>query len=128
MGIYETSLVDAFGTIRPKQTRQILTELKKADIDFDKIAVHFHNTNGMAIQNIVVALEFGIKTIDSSIGGLGGCSYAKLNKSKYPVTNVSTLEVLKLLDLLDLKTEYEINLDVVKEVGEWFRDEILEKK
>jgi hydroxymethylglutaryl-CoA lyase len=125
MGVYEVSLGDTIGVGTPDQIKQILTELKDAGIDFDKLAVHFHNTNGMAIQNIAVALEFGIKTIDSSIGGLGGCPYAKLDKSNRAVGNVSTLEVLKFLELIDLKTEKEINLDEVMKVDKWVRDELL---
>ena len=125
MGVYEVSLGDTIGCGTPKQIRLIINKLIESGIDADKLAVHFHNTNGMAIQNIMVALEFGIRTIDSSIGGLGGCPYAKLDKNNKAVGNVSTLEVLKLINTLNLQLETEIDIEKIKEIDEWTRTNLL---
>ena len=46
-------------------------------VPVDKLAAHFHDTSGTAIENILVALEHGISVFDSSVAGLGGCPYAK---------------------------------------------------
>jgi hydroxymethylglutaryl-CoA lyase len=57
------------------------------------MAIHFHDTNYTAISNILKCLEYGVKVIDSSIGGLGGCPYAKKANG-----NVATENVIYLLD------------------------------
>ena len=88
--MYEVSLGDTIGVGTPTQIDQICNSLIKANIDPDKLAVHFHNTNQMALTNIKIALNYGIRTIDSSIGGLGGCPYAKLGSNK-SVGNVATV-------------------------------------
>jgi hydroxymethylglutaryl-CoA lyase len=123
--VYEVSLGDTIGCGTPDQIRYIISELINSGIDTEKLAVHFHNTNGLAIQNIIAALEFGIKTIDSSIGGLGGCPYANLDKNNKAVGNVSTLEVLKLVKLLNLELETEIDINKIKEIDEWTRTNLL---
>ena len=77
MGCYQVSLGDTIGQGTSSKTRQLLDYLLRYEhIDPDALAVHFHNTNGNAFENIKVALEHGITTIDSSISGLGGCPYA----------------------------------------------------
>ncbi|ARI77365.1 hydroxymethylglutaryl-CoA lyase [Halobacillus mangrovi] len=76
MGIDELSLGDTIGIANPKQVDAVLAQLKK-QLSFDEIAMHFHNTRGMALANVLVSLEHGITTFDGSLGGLGGCPYAK---------------------------------------------------
>jgi hydroxymethylglutaryl-CoA lyase len=76
MGVREISIGDTTGVARPRQVRESLKEIKKA-FGLDKIAMHFHDTRGMALSNILVSLEEGVTTFDSSAGGLGGCPYAK---------------------------------------------------
>ncbi len=61
------------------------------NLDFNKLAVHFHDTYGNALLNLMVALEYGINVVDSSVGGLGGCPYAKVN-----VGNVCTENIVEL--------------------------------
>ena len=77
-------------------------ELKKS-FPVDKLAMHFHDTRGMALTNIHVSLEEGIKTFDSSSGGLGGCPYAK-----GATGNVATEDVWYLLQSLGLETGIDI--------------------
>ncbi|WP_173916389.1 hydroxymethylglutaryl-CoA lyase [Halobacillus sp. Marseille-Q1614] len=76
MGIDELSLGDTIGVANPRQVDEVLTRLLQK-IDKEKVALHFHNTQGMALANVLVSLEHGITTFDSALGGLGGCPYAK---------------------------------------------------
>jgi hydroxymethylglutaryl-CoA lyase len=76
MGVREISIGDTTGVARPRQVKESLKEIRKA-FGLDKIAMHFHDTRGMALSNILVSLDEGITTFDSSAGGLGGCPYAK---------------------------------------------------
>ena len=66
--------------------------VRQAVAGLDKLAVHFHDTYGMAIANILVAIEEGIQVVDSSVAGLGGCPYAKGASG-----NVATEEVVYLM-------------------------------
>ena len=75
MGAYEVSLGDTIGVGNPSQTLQILEEVSKV-IPLEKIAMHMHDTWGRALANCLVGLDLGVRTFDSSIGGLGGCPYA----------------------------------------------------
>lgn len=76
MGVREISIGDTTGVARPRQVKASLKEIK-ASFGLEKIAMHFHDTRGMALANILVSLEEGVTTFDSSAGGLGGCPYAK---------------------------------------------------
>ena len=76
MGCYEVSLGDTIGIGNEEKT-EILMNTLLSDIPVNKLAVHFHNTYGNALENILIALKHGIEVIDCSIGGLGGCPYAK---------------------------------------------------
>lgn len=69
-GIYEVSLGDTIGVANPLQVEQVLEHLLKK-YDASQFAMHFHNTYGMALANVVKSLEYGITTFDSSCGGLG---------------------------------------------------------
>jgi hydroxymethylglutaryl-CoA lyase len=75
IGVYEVSISDTIGVAHPAQVRQVLDAVLTA-VPADRIAVHFHDTHGMAVANVAAALEMGIRTIDSAAGGLGGCPYA----------------------------------------------------
>ena len=75
MGVYEVSLGDTIGVANPVQVTRVLGDVL-AHVPSDHIAVHFHDTQGTALANCTVALAMGITTIDSSVGGLGGCPYA----------------------------------------------------
>ncbi len=75
MGCYEVSLGDTIGVGTPRQTKRVL-ELFLAEFAADELALHFHDTRGTALANVLVGLEMGIRTFDASVGGLGGCPYA----------------------------------------------------
>ena len=91
MGCFEVSLGDTIGSGTPEKTRHLLNHF--LDIDISKIAAHFHDTGNLALENLLVALEYGISAIDSSVGGLGGCPYAKT-----VVGNVCTENVVYMLE------------------------------
>jgi hydroxymethylglutaryl-CoA lyase len=75
MGCDELSLGDTIGVGDPLQTRRIV-ELFLEEMQPEKIALHMHDTNGTALANCLTGLELGIRTFDTSIGGMGGCPYA----------------------------------------------------
>jgi hydroxymethylglutaryl-CoA lyase len=75
MGVYQVSLGDTIGVANPAQVEGVL-EAVIGNVGVDTLAVHFHDTQGTALANCTVSLGMGITTIDSSVGGLGGCPYA----------------------------------------------------
>jgi len=95
LGCYEVSLGDTIGTGTAGSVRLLLTTLMKS-IDPSRLAVHFHDTYGQALANILVALELGVRTIDASVAGLGGCPFAP-----GATGNVATEDVIYLLQGLD---------------------------
>ena len=83
-GCYEVSLGDTIGCGTPQTIHKLLHKIIPS-IQAEKIAGHYHDTNGRAVENIFTSLEYGIRTFDSAISGLGGCPYAPGAKG-----NVST--------------------------------------
>ena len=104
MGIYELSLGDTIGVGTPRQVEYILIGLLKAGIALDNLAVHFHDTRGTALANITVALQHGVRTIDSAIGGLGGCPYAPGASG-----NVATEDVVYMLQGMGVETGVDLD-------------------
>lgn len=98
LGVYEISIGDTIGVATPGQVERSLKDLTSL-AGLDKIAFHFHDTRGMALANILVALEKGASIFDSAAGGLGGCPYAK-----GATGNVATEDVFYLLESLGLNT------------------------
>ena len=98
MGCYEISLGDTIGTGTPVKTQQLLAAVLP-HIGAGDLAVHFHDTYGQALANILVALQSGIAVIDSAAGGLGGCPYAK-----GATGNVATEDVLYMLSGMGIDT------------------------
>lgn len=102
LGVYEVSVGDTIGVAIPMQVRSFLRALK-SEFPVGKLAMHFHDTRGMALTNIYASLEEGITTFDSSAGGLGGCPYAK-----GATGNVATEDVWYLLNSQGLDTGIDI--------------------
>jgi hydroxymethylglutaryl-CoA lyase len=94
-----------------------LQTLKEAGILNEDLALHFHDTFGMALVNTVVGLEHGVRIFDSSVGGLGGCPY-----SKGATGNVSTEDLLHLLHSLGCETG--VDLPKMAEIGRWITGEL----
>lgn len=103
MGVDEISLGDTIGVGVPTQVENLLEELLKR-YPAENFAMHFHDTRGTALANIVQSLEMGITKFDSALGGLGGCPYAKGASG-----NVATEDLLYLLDEMGIKTGVERN-------------------
>jgi isopropylmalate/homocitrate/citramalate synthase len=109
MGCYEISLGDTIGIGSAGPTRQMIRAVKRV-VPATALAVHYHDTYGQALANILVALEEGISVVDSSVAGLGGCPYAR-----GATGNVATEDVVYMLDGLGVKTG--INLNALVDVG-----------
>ena len=75
LGCYEISLGDTIGVGTPGNAQQMIDAVTEK-VQRERLAVHFHNTYGQALANILAALERGIAVIDSSVSGLGGCQFA----------------------------------------------------
>lgn len=98
MGIDELSLGDTIGVADPKQVDQVLAEVNKR-FSFDRIAMHFHNTRGMALANVLVSLQHGVTIFDGALGGLGGCPYAKGASG-----NLATDDLVHMLNQMGIDT------------------------
>lgn len=101
-GCYQVSLGDTIGVGTPLQTRDILALFSKK-VPVESIALHLHDTRGMALANILVGLEMGIRTLDASVGGLGGCPYAP-----GAAGNVATEDLVYMLHGMGIHTGIDI--------------------
>ncbi|MGQ0824766.1 MAG: hydroxymethylglutaryl-CoA lyase [Actinomycetota bacterium] len=75
-GTDRLSFGDTTGMATPRRVDDLLDELERAGIDSDRVGLHFHNTRGTALANVLAALARGVTRFDASVGGLGGCPYA----------------------------------------------------
>jgi len=116
MGCYEISLGDTIGVATPADTMRLL-DVVIGRVDAAQLAVHFHDTYGQALANILTSLEYGITTVDASVGGLGGCPYAPGASG-----NVATEDVLYMLNGLGIETG--VDLDALVETA-WFISDVL---
>jgi hydroxymethylglutaryl-CoA lyase len=117
MGADEIDLGDTTGMGTGPSTKLLLKAMQAAGIRNEDIAMHFHDTYGQALVNTAVSLDHGIRTFDSSVGGLGGCPY-----SPGATGNVATEDMLYFLDSLGMDTG--VDLDAMAEIGEWITGEI----
>ncbi|KAH7474279.1 hypothetical protein KRP22_004028 [Phytophthora ramorum] len=111
MGCYEVSLGDTIGVGNPASTLAMLQATKQV-VPVKRLAVHFHNTYGQALSNILIALQEGVAVVDSSVAGLGGCPYASGASG-----NVATEDVLYMVHGLGIQTG--VNLQKVMAAGEF---------
>ncbi|XP_059665428.1 hydroxymethylglutaryl-CoA lyase, mitochondrial [Cornus florida] len=102
MGCFEISLGDTIGVATPGTVLPML-EAVMAVVPVEKLAVHFHDTYGQSLPNILASLQMGISTVDSSVAGLGGCPYAKGASG-----NVATEDVVYMLHGLGVKTNVDL--------------------
>lgn len=103
-GCYEISLGDTIGVGHPILVKKVIGELER-EFDLSLFAMHFHDTSGTALANILTSLEYGIKAFDSSSAGLGGCPYAK-----GATGNVATEDVINLLHSMGVSTGVDMEL------------------
>lgn len=102
LGVYEISVGDTIGVAAPGQVKSYLKDLVKS-VPLAQTAMHFHDTRGMALTNILISLEEGISVFDSSSGGLGGCPYAR-----GATGNVATEDVWYLMQSYGIETGIDI--------------------
>jgi len=110
MGIYQLSLGDTVGVGVPNQTEEILEAVSR-HVPVEKLALHLHDTRGLALANALVGLSAGVTTFDASIGGLGGCPYAP-----GAAGNLATEDVVNMLHRMGVETG--IDLGKLVEAGE----------
>jgi hydroxymethylglutaryl-CoA lyase len=116
LGIDELSLGDTIGVATPAHVRRVLEALD-GDVPRERLAVHFHDTYGQALANVLVSLELGIATIDSSVAGLGGCPFADSATG-----NLATEDLVYMLEGLGVGTG--VDLDGLVETAWWISAEL----
>jgi len=98
LGVYEVAVSDTIGIAHPGQIPRVLDAVL-ARVPAERLALHFHDTRGTALANVLTALPFGIRTFDASAGGLGGCPYAP-----GAAGNLATDDLIYMLDGLGVET------------------------
>ena len=116
LGVFEVAVSDTIGIAHPGQVPHVL-EAVLARVPVDKIALHFHDTRGTALANVLAALPFGIATFDASAGGLGGCPYAP-----GAAGNLATDDLMYMLDGLGKDTG--VSLAAVTEASRFIASKI----
>ena len=114
LGCNEIDIADTIGVGTPRKVARVMQAVTEV-ADPAMIAGHFHDTYGMALANILAAMQAGISIIHSSTAGLGGCPYAK-----GATGNVATEDVLYMLHGMDIETG--VDLDQVINTGQWISD------
>jgi hydroxymethylglutaryl-CoA lyase len=102
------SFGDTTGMATPRRVHDLLDALERAGIAPDRVGLHFHNTRGTALANVVASLERGVTRFDASIGGLGGCPYAPGASG-----NAVTEDLVHMLHDMDIETG--VDLDALVE-------------
>ena len=111
MGCYEISLGDTIGVGTPVKARAMLRAVADA-VPMSALAVHFHDTRGQALANILACLEEGVRVVDSAVSGTGGCPYAHGASG-----NVATEDVAYMLEGMGLRTG--VDLEALVATGRW---------
>ena len=111
VGIDEISLSDASGFANPKQVYNMCTEMSR---EYPNVSwwLHFHNTRGMALANILAGMQAGFTQFDASIAGLGGCPFIP-----EATGNISTEDLVQMCELMDISTG--IDLPKLMDIGKW---------
>jgi hydroxymethylglutaryl-CoA lyase len=116
MGCYEISLGDTIGVGTARQAAAMLAAVA-TQVPMPALAVHFHDTWGQALANLLACLDAGVRTVDSSVAGLGGCPYAR-----GATGNVASEDVVYLLHGLGLSTG--VDLDALAATGAWISERL----
>lgn len=111
MGCYEISLGDTIGVGTPAKARAMLRAVA-AEVPMAALAIHFHDTYGQALANVLACLEDGVAVVDSAVSGAGGCPYAKGASG-----NVASEDVVYMLHGLGIRTG--VDLPLLAETGRW---------
>lgn len=111
MGCYEISLGDTIGVGTPAKARAMLQAVA-SEVPMAALAIHFHDTYGQALANVLACLEDGVAVVDSAVSGVGGCPYAKGASG-----NVASEDVVYMLHGLGIRTG--VDLPLLAETGRW---------
>ena len=111
LGCYEISLGDTIGVGTPGKARAMLRAVA-SEVPMTALAVHFHDTYGQALANVLACLEEGVGVVDAAVSGVGGCPYAKGASG-----NVATEDVAYMLQGLGIDTG--VDLDALVDTGRW---------
>jgi len=111
LGCYEISLGDTIGVGTPAKARAMLRAVA-SEVPITALAVHFHDTYGQALPNLLACLEEGVRVADASVSGTGGCPYAKGASG-----NVASEDVVYMLHGMGMHTG--IDLDKLVDTGRW---------
>lgn len=103
MGAFEVAISDTIGIAHPGQVPKVVAAVAER-VPLDSIALHFHDTRGMALANVLASLDLGIATYDSSAGGLGGCPYAP-----GATGNLATEDLVYMLEGLGIRTGVDLD-------------------
>jgi hydroxymethylglutaryl-CoA lyase len=103
LGVDELSLGDTIGVGTPAHVRRLLGALS-GEVPVDDLAVHFHDTYGQALANVLASLELGVRTVDASVAGLGGCPFARSATG-----NLATEDLVYMLDGLGMQTGVDLH-------------------
>jgi len=103
LGAYQVAISDTIGVAHPGQVWDVLAAIG-ARLPLSDVALHFHDTRGAALANVLAALQAGITTFDASAGGLGGCPYAP-----GAAGNLATEDLISMLDGLGITTGVQLD-------------------
>ncbi|TWF78547.1 hydroxymethylglutaryl-CoA lyase [Pseudonocardia hierapolitana] len=117
MGCHQISLGDTIGTGTPGHVDAVLDACVAAGVPVRQLAVHFHDTYGQALANTLAALRRGVRTVDASAGGLGGCPYAESATG-----NLATEDLVWMLDGLGIG--HGVDLDALVATSVWMAEKL----
>jgi hydroxymethylglutaryl-CoA lyase len=103
MGAFEVAVSDTIGTAHPGQVPHVVAAVAER-VPLTQVALHFHDTRGTALANVLTALDLGVATFDASAGGLGGCPYAP-----GATGNLATEDLVYMLDGLGIRTGVDLD-------------------
>lgn len=116
MGVNELSIGDTIGVANPRQVQEVVRALLYR-FPSDIFAMHFHNTRGTALANVIASLDMGISKYDSSVGGLGGCPYAPGSSG-----NLATEDLLYMVDGMGISTG--VSKEKIHQAGLFIQEKI----
>jgi hydroxymethylglutaryl-CoA lyase len=117
LGCDQLALGDTIGVGTPGHIKALIEAVAAAGIDVGSLAVHFHDTYGQALANVLAALQSGVSTIDSSAGGLGGCPFAESSAG-----NLATEDLVWMLEGLGIDTG--VDLDELVSTSVWMSERL----
>ena len=116
LGVFEVAISDTIGAAHPGQVPTVLDAVTTR-VPLEQVALHFHDTRGTALANVLAGLDYGVTTFDSSAGGLGGCPYAPGASG-----NLATEDLLYMLNGLGVDTG--VSLDAVASASRFIESKL----